>query len=127
MTGRTGKSAETIQSLRTIFKEHHLEIVQNGKVVSRKNNIWIDLSEKLNYGFTPGALYTIAAKNYYDIHFELGLTKLLPKITDEWNDDQGLCSDNEISDHSDSDSSAEKRTMFSVVLSRQEFSELLLH
>lgn len=140
MAGRRPKKNESIELLKIVLKEYVSQIVNEGKVVSRNHDIWHTISGKLDNMYTAGALYTMVAKNYYDIHSTVGLLKASdnydPRISDhdiyvnrmsDFNKDSISSDINEDSTSSSSTSRSEEALLFSIILSRDEYNEIFPH
>lgn len=75
--GRPRKATDSdIQFLKQLFLSK--TVVQDGKILPKKNQVWEQLSIASSFKWTPLSLFTIACKNYYNIHDVIGLN-ILPQ------------------------------------------------
>lgn len=126
-SGRPKRSRYDVEKIISLFIEHKEDIINDGKLISRSNRKWQELSTVSN--LSALALYTIVAKNYYDIKDVLGLEReenYCSSVTEP------IITDKDMSDDSDSfsitsEESDDKIIKFVLEFSHEEFDKLFYH
>ncbi|CAH1113199.1 unnamed protein product [Psylliodes chrysocephalus] len=66
--GKRKHTKEQIENVKKILLLYKNQVFKNGKVVSKNDQIWHNMSIETSENFTPLALFTVVSKNYYDSH-----------------------------------------------------------
>lgn len=115
------KTESEISDIQSCFCKYVEQVVHNGKVISKKPEVWRTMALKMNTSMTPLALYTAATKNYFNLWQILNIsTKNVTEHMEKVNEDLGK---EEVSEEVDSDSDEGREEIFSFdfVLPYSEF------
>lgn len=132
--GRPKKSPLDIMLVRDLIEENQEKILENGQIISRKSEVWKQLSAALNGKWTALALYTMVHKNYYNLQDLIGVKENCA-VKEEINDftssslfsdgdDSNASTSSDNSIKSDSSNSSEEKIEFLILISWKDYKEI---